>query len=183
MPLLPAKATGYAISLPDLLASRDERQSRQKIWLARHRTPLISFTVVAPGPVKDSELSIRIFNHGMKALHKLMEKAGWTIREQAFNASGTGPEALFAIDAAAHDMKQALIELEHSHPLGRLWDFDILTAEGELLSRHDFALSARRCLVCERPAAECARGRTHPLSDLLSRMEALLRDVDRVIYS
>lgn len=183
MPLLPEKATGCAVSLPRLLASRDERQSRQKIWLVRHRTPLISFTVVTPGPVKDSELSIRIFNHGVKALHTLIEKTGWTIREQSYNVSDTGPEALFAIDATAHDMKQALIELEHSHPLGRLWDFDILTAEGELLSRRDFALSARRCLVCERPAAECARGKTHPLPDLLSRMEALLRDADLVIYN
>lgn len=183
MPLLPEKAAGYAVSLPELLAGRDERQSRQKIWLARYRMPLISFTVVAPGPVKDSELSIRIFNHGVKALHILTEKAGWTIREQTCHASDTGPEALFAIDAAARDIKQALIELEHSHPLGRLWDFDIFTAEGELLSRRDFALPARRCLLCERPAAECARGKTHPLADLLLRMEALLRDADLVIYS
>lgn len=172
MPLLPAKATGYAVCLPSLLISRDKRQSRPKIWLARHRIPLIFFTVVIPGPVKDSELTIRIFNHGVKALHTLIEKAGWTIREQTYNASDIGPETLFAIDVAAHDMKQALIELEHSHPLGRLWDFDRLTAEGELLSRSDFALSTCRCLVCKRPAVKCARGKTHPLPGLLSHMEA-----------
>ncbi|WP_447547077.1 citrate lyase holo-[acyl-carrier protein] synthase, partial [Salmonella enterica] len=63
-----------------LLASRDERQARQRAWLTRHATPLVSFTVVAPGPIKDSALTRRIFNHGVTALHTLAEEYGWTIR-------------------------------------------------------------------------------------------------------
>ncbi|MEA7571641.1 citrate lyase holo-[acyl-carrier protein] synthase, partial [Salmonella enterica subsp. enterica serovar Virginia] len=40
------------------------------------------------------------------------------------------------------------IALEQRYPLGRLWDIDVLTAEGEILSRRHFALPARRCLLC-----------------------------------
>ncbi|EOK6376438.1 citrate lyase holo-[acyl-carrier protein] synthase, partial [Escherichia coli] len=83
-----------------------------------------------------------------------------------------------SIAAPARDLKLATIELEHSHPLGRLWDIDVLTPEGEILSRRDYSLPPRRCLLCEQSAAVCARGKTHQLTDLLNRMEALLNDVD-----
>ena len=49
MRLLPEHATQHAVSIPELLASRDERQARQHAWLTRHHAPLVSFTVVAPG--------------------------------------------------------------------------------------------------------------------------------------
>ncbi|WP_045441019.1 citrate lyase holo-[acyl-carrier protein] synthase [Citrobacter sp. S-77] len=178
MHLLPELATRNAVSIPELLTSRDERQARQHAWLARHRAPLVSFTVVAPGPIKDSELTRQIFNHGMTALLTLAEKSAWTVREQTALVSASGPEGLLSIAAPANNLKLATIELEHSHPLGRLWDIDVLTPEGEILSRRHFALPARRCLLCGQSAAECARGKTHALSDLLIRMEELLHDAD-----
>ena len=178
MHLLPELATQHAVSIPELLASRDERQARQHAWLTRHCAPLVSFTVVAPGPIKDSELTRRIFNHGITALLTLAEKSGWIVREQSARVSASGPEGLLSIEAPAHDLKLATIELEHSHPLGRLWDLDVLTPEGEILSRRHFALPARRCLLCEQSAADCARGKTHTLSELLIRMEELLHDAD-----
>ena len=178
MHLLPELATRHAVSIPELLVSRDERQARQHVWLARHPIPLVSFTVVAPGPIKDSELTRRLFNHGVTALRTLAAQADWHIREQAALASASGPEGFLAIEAPARDLKLATIELEHQHPLGRLWDIDVLTPEGDILSRRHFSLPARRCLLCEQSAAECARGKTHALSDLLIRMEALLHDAD-----
>lgn len=71
MHLLPELASQHAVSIPELLISRDERQARQHAWLKRHPVPLVSFTVVAPGPIKDSEVTRRIFNHGVTALHAL----------------------------------------------------------------------------------------------------------------
>lgn len=92
MHLLPELATRHAVSIPELLVSRDERQARQHVWLARHPIPLVSFTVVAPGPIKDSELTRRLFNHGVTALRTLATQADWHIREQAALASASGPE-------------------------------------------------------------------------------------------
>lgn len=129
-------------------------------------------------PIKDSEVTRRIFNHGVTALRALAAKQGWQIQEQAALVSASGPEGMLSIAAPARDLKLAIIELEHSHPLGRLWDIDVLTPEGEILSRRDYSLPPRRCLLCEQSAAVCARGKTHQLTDLLNRMEALLNDVD-----
>lgn len=130
------------------------------------------------GPIKDSEVTRRIFNHGVTALRALATKQGWQIQEQAALVSASGPEGMLSIAAPARDLKLATIELEHSHPLGRLWDIDVLTPEGEILSRRDYSLPPRRCLLCEQSAAVCARGKTHQLTDLLNRMEELLNDVD-----
>ncbi|WP_348260420.1 citrate lyase holo-[acyl-carrier protein] synthase, partial [Salmonella enterica] len=69
--------------MPELLPSRDERQATQRAWLTRHAAPLVSFTVVAAGPMKDSALTRRTSNHGVTALHTLAGEYGWTIREQA----------------------------------------------------------------------------------------------------
>ncbi|POT58232.1 citrate lyase holo-[acyl-carrier protein] synthase [Citrobacter amalonaticus] len=178
MHLLPELATHHEVSIPALLASRDERQARQHAWLMRHPIPLVSFTVVAPGPIKDSELTRRIFNHGVTALLTLAGNMAWPIREQAALASASGPEGMLSLEAPARNIKLATIGLEHSHPLGRLWDIDVLTPGGEILSRRHFALPARRCLLCGHSAAECARGKTHALSDLTHQMEALLHAAD-----
>lgn len=159
MHLLPELASHHAVSIPELLVSRDERQARQHAWLKRHPVPLVSFTVVAPGPIKDSEVTRRIFNHGVTALCALAAKQGWQIQEQAALVSASGPEGMLSIAAPARDLKLATIELEHSHPLGRLWDIDVLTPEGEILSRRDYSLPPRRCLLCEQSAAVCARGK------------------------
>ena len=135
MHLLPELASHHAVSIPELLVSRDERQARQHVWLKRHPVPLVSFTVVAPGPIKDCEVTRRIFNHGVTALRALAAKQGWQIQEQAALVSASGPEGMLSIAAPARDLQLAT-------------------------------------------RAVCARGKTHQLTDLLNRMEALLNDVD-----
>lgn len=115
----------------------------------------------------------------MTALRALAAKQGWQIQEQAalVSAQRAGGHVEHCRPGSPTS-KLATIELEHSHPLGRLWDIDVLTPEGEILSRRDYSLPPRRCLLCEQSAAVCARGKTHQLTDLLNRMEALLNDVD-----
>ncbi|MDU7389689.1 citrate lyase holo-[acyl-carrier protein] synthase [Atlantibacter hermannii] len=172
-----------AVTLPELLASRDARQARQTAWLQRHGVTLISFTVVAPGPVKDCDLTRRIFSHGLLALDALATRAGWPVKARASFAFVTGPEALIAINAPAPAVKQATISLEQTHPLGRLWDIDVLTPHGEILSRQQFSLPPRTCLICSRPAALCAREQTHTLAQLLAHMEARLNDVEHATHA
>ncbi|WP_204323261.1 citrate lyase holo-[acyl-carrier protein] synthase, partial [Streptococcus pneumoniae] len=60
----------------------------------------------------------------------------------------TGHEAYFVLPIDARTLKVLMIELEESIPLARLWDLDVFNAKGNLLSRTDFDLSPRTCLVC-----------------------------------
>ncbi|RJT19127.1 citrate lyase holo-[acyl-carrier protein] synthase [Buttiauxella izardii] len=183
MPLYITCATHAVVTVPEILASRDARQMRQQSWLERHGVTLVSFTVVASGPVKDSELTRRIFNHGLRELRHMAELSGWEIKKQTCLSLATGPEGLLAIDAPAASVKMAAIELEQSHPLGRLWDLDVLTQHGKILSRSDFDQPPRNCLICQRAAALCAREQTHSLAELLARMEALLDAAENAAHA
>lgn len=99
MRLLPELAACHDVSIPELLASRDERQARQRAWLTRHATPLVSFTVVAPGPMKDSALTRRIFNHGVAALHALAKEYGECARGKTHALN----DLLLHMEALLHD--------------------------------------------------------------------------------
>ena len=181
MPLYITSANPAPVSVEGLLAGRDKRRARQQAWLTRYGLPLVSFTVLAPGAVKDSALTRRIFNRGLRALRARLAEAGWTIRQQRCAAPATGAEGLLAVDAPARELKRAVIALEEASPLGRLWDFDVLTPQGEMLSRRDFGLPARSCLICQRDAAVCARERAHSLAELLRLMAARLDSADEMV--
>lgn len=181
MPLYLTCASNRPISLDELLASRDARQARQQAWLAQYAMPLISLTTLAPGPVKDNELTRRIFNHGLRALRQRLAQSGWEIKRQSCLGLATGAEGLLAVEAPVQALKQATIALEETHPLGRLWDIDVLTPKGEILTRKGLALPTRRCLLCGQDARVCARERRHPVADLLNRMEALLHAAENAV--
>lgn len=180
MPLYLTSAAYSAITPQMLATSRDARQARQKQWLAQYDITLISFTVLAPGTIKDTLLTRSIFNHGFRALRLLTEQSVWEIKKQRYLSTPCGPEGLLAINAPADVVKLATIGLETTHRLGRLWDIDVLNAEGKILSRSDFGLPPRHCLLCSRAAAICARERKHSLPELTTCMETLLSDGENI---
>lgn len=170
----PALAANRPITLPELLTSREARSARQSDWLNRHQCSLISLTLVAPGPLKDSLLTRRIFVSAWRALTVLAQQQDWRVLAQEAFPLPTGCEGLMAVDLSAETVKDAALMLEMKHPLGRLWDIDVLDANGRLLSRRDVGLAPRRCLLCNRPANLCGRERTHSVDQLLAQMELML---------
>ncbi len=167
---IPAQATGRAISLTELLASRDNRQARQQQWLKQHRVTLLVLTVVMPGPIKDSALTRRIFNAGWTQIQQAGQPlAGHFLRADAF-ALATGCEGFWSIQADAKEVKQWAVARESDSPVGRLWDIDVLTTDGCILSRRTSQLAERQCLLCSLPASVCARQRTHSQAELLAEI-------------
>ena len=57
-------------------------------------------------------------------------------------------------------------------------DLDVLRAPDVQVSRAELGLPRRKCLLCGRDAAACARSRAHPLPALLARIDALLAEFD-----
>ena len=60
------------------------------------------------------------------------------------------------------------------HPLGRLFDLDVLHTDGRSLSRREFDLPPRRCLICDDLAAVCGRSRRHSNEELQVRIRQIL---------
>ena len=84
----------------------------------------------------------------------------------------TGCEAYFAVNADAHILKTICTEFEESTPLGRLFDMDVLNADGSKLDRP----GQRGCIVCGTPGRGCAAGRVHPVFELQAATDRILRE-------
>ena len=60
--------------------------------------------------------------------------------------------------------------MKESHPLGRLFDMDVLGPDGRKLSRMRY----RKCLICGRQAQECSRSRTHTVREMQDAVDLML---------
>ena len=150
-----------------MLLARDRRASRQAALLSRYGRPVISFTMNIAGPVKDSPLIRYAFRSGLRKLEAL--PCAQLCREVIFEP--TGPEALLVYETQdAQLLKAFCIRLESEGEAGRLFDLDVLDANGEKLSRE----TGRTCLVCGGPVSVCSRSRAHGLEAITARTGAIL---------
>lgn len=150
-----------------MLLARDRRASRQAALLSRYGRPVISFTMNIAGPVKDSPLIRYAFRSGLRQLEAL--PCAQLCRVVIFEP--TGPEALLVYETQdARLLKAFCIRLESEGEAGRLFDLDVLDANGEKLSRE----TGRTCLVCGGPVSVCSRSRAHGLEAITARTGAIL---------
>ena len=150
-----------------MLLARDRRASRQAALLSRYGRPVISFTMNIAGPVKDSPLIRYAFRSGLRQLEAL--PCAQLCREVIFEP--TGPEALLVYETQdARLLKEFCIRLESEGEAGRLFDLDVLDANGEKLSRE----TGRTCLVCGGPVSVCSRSRAHGLEAITARTRTIL---------
>lgn len=163
--------TPVEITLEELLQSRDDRAAFQTILLNGYHRPLVSFTVNMPGKVKRDARSRTVFEAGVHAIREAL--AGQIVYYKLLDKN-TGPEGYFAVDMDALDLKEKMVSIEETHPLGRLMDIDVLSAPGQQVSRSHLGQGPRKCLVCGQMAAACARSRAHPAEQILAAVDRLL---------
>jgi len=154
------------VSLEQMLARREARVADQQNLLRRFKRPLVQLTLVTPGPIKDTTDARFVFEQGLAAMHQALAANGYAVLASEGACFMTGPEALLVVDADPLTIKRCLMALEEQHPLGRLWDLDVMGLEGASLSRRQFDVSPRRCLLCDQAAHACARGGIHALAQL-----------------
>ena len=136
------------ISLPDLLASRDARRRHQEELLRQHAgQTLVCLTVIMPGAEKRSPLSLTIARAAVEALRRIFPAAAVEQRDLP-----TGFEAYLLTPLPPLEAKRLTAQLEDTHPLGRLFDADVLAPLGSPLgeapiSRAAIGHPARRCLL------------------------------------
>jgi holo-ACP synthase len=159
--------TDRPVTLDAVLEGREMRAQRQAQALARHGLPVASVSLVMPGPVKDSLLARYLLGAAVAALDALMRERSWEVLSREQHLPATGPEALYVIDAEARSLKAAVARLEDTHPLGRLWDVDVLAPREGPLSRVALGMPTRGCLLCDQPGHACARSRRHALPELM----------------
>ena len=180
------------ITLDELLVSRDARHAMQQKLMAEHSgKTLVCLTVVMPGSVKRNQQSLIVARAAVEAMRKaynisddllpetelltneLKTEAGECLVERDLN---TGYEAYLITPLPLLEAKRVAVDIEDTHPLGRLFDIDVIDAQGIPVSRDRVGGQPRRCLVCDHEARYCMRMRWHTQEEIWARIKQMTDD-------
>lgn len=167
---------GRDISLAEMLDARENRVRRQQELQQTYPMTMISFTMNIAGPIKNSALIRRGFEHGRTLLRQALLAARLEPVHMEVMRAATGDEAYYMMHADPLTVKRITASIEDSTPMARLYDMDVLRADGRKVDRAELGLTARKCLICGGPAKACARSRTHTVTELQTRTTVLLSE-------
>ena len=165
------------ITLDALLQSRDARHALQQQLLQQNPDgTLVCLTVVMPGNVKRNLYSLVT---AQAALTALLDRLGEHVQSARARDLKTGYEAYLITDLPALEAKRVTCDIEYSHPLGRLFDIDVMGNDGTPISRQAVGGQPRRCLLCEHEARWCMRNHSHSQEELMAHIQRLIEDYVR----
>ena len=164
------------VSLEALLTAKENRAARQADWLMHYQQPVISLTLVTPGEIKDNQRYRNSMGVALQMCDQLLWGHRWHVLNRQVLWLPTGPEALWCVAHQAPEIKAHCAELEQCHPLGRLWDLDIICPINGHIGRRSLGSHMRRCLICDEPAHACSRSRQHPIEEVVARVGKMIDD-------
>ena len=180
------------ITLDELLASRDARHAMQQKLMAGHSgKTLVCLTVVMPGSVKRNQQSLTVARAAVKAMRKAYNISDDLLPETELLTNelktetreclverdlNTGYEAYLITSLPLLEAKRVAVDIEDTHPLGRLFDIDVIDAQGIPVSRDRVGGQPRRCLVCDHEARYCMRMRWHTQEEIWARIKQMTDD-------
>ena len=167
------------ITLHELLASRDARHATQQKLLAEHSgKTLVCLTVVMPGSVKRNHQSLCAAYAAVEAMREAfhLNDMSDTEREAVLTERdlNTGYEAYLVTPLPLLEAKRIAVTIEDTHPLGRLFDIDVINSDGIPVARNDIGEKPRRCLVCEHEARYCMRMRWHTQEEIWAKINEMV---------
>lgn len=161
-----------AITLEQLLAARDARyELQQQLRRDYPQATLIVLTVVLPGKVKRCDDSLTI---ARAAVEQVEKACAGSVEHRLERDLETGFEAYWLVSHDQFDVKRLLVNIEEEHPLGRLFDLDVIGTDGAPLSRQCVGKPARRCLLCDNEARFCMRNKTHTYDEILQKIREMI---------
>lgn len=173
-------AKGTPQQIPEVLANRDRRVALQNQLTKSHSDQtVIAAKLNIPGPIKNNETIKNFFVTKLTIFEKqLQAQYDFKMVEQWLDES-TGPERFYLVDGPAEQVKHLTTAFEEADVSNRLFDLDVLSRQaGQTvsMSRTELGLPKRTCLICGRPAKECARSRRHTVAELQDRVAELIEN-------
>ena len=167
---------GQEASLEEILDGRERRGEIQRELLTRKGASLVSFTLNIPGPVKVFPFAIWLFETGDRLIRQMVKEEQGEILQSREKRENMGLEGFYLLDLAPEKVKRNLSIAEENHPLGRLFDFDVLDRWGRKVSRQELGFPERKCLICGGPAFLCSRSRKHSAKEVFDREIRMMED-------
>lgn len=145
-----------------ILESREKRFEDIK-RLSHNNQIVICIKANTPGIDKNRYSSFFLVDHFAHLISKKFD-----ILDTHKFESSDGSYTIFIVQSTAiDDLKKALINIENRHALGRLIDLDLYMNQ-QLISREDYNISQRNCMLCEHNAIYCMKNKSHSTEELLS---------------
>lgn len=161
---------GKTVSPEEMMACRENRAALQAAYRQQFQRPVISFCMNIPGPIKTTRKIRQAFEVGCQEIEAALAATHGQIFASTLIYERTGDEWLLCVDGDASAIKRLMASIEERHPLGRLFDIDVLDAQGDKLSRAGY----RACFICQEQAQLCARSRKHSVAEMQDKIEAML---------
>lgn len=158
------------VSLEEILDSKENRVLEQRKIIDTYNLPIISFTLNIPGTIKTFPLAYKAFTEGKKLISNHLKRNHISIEYEKENIHKAGYEAFYAVDYNPYSLKEIMIEIENSYPLGRIFDIDVLKTTGDKIYRKDVNISNRMCFLCNESAHVCSRSKKHNTEELITKI-------------
>lgn len=155
----------------DILDARENRAYLQEELIKEFSLPLLVIRANYPGIDKNNKTTTYIIEIMYEAI--LSRVSPINIKKID---SFEGIVYLLSIDILPSQLKKMTVDIETTHPLGRLVDIDILDLNNHTLSRTDLGSPPRRCFICSDPAHNCVRSRKHSLEEILKYIAIKVSD-------
>lgn len=160
------------ITLDMLLESREKRwQLQRQLIQDNPGLTLVCLTVIMPGNVKRNAQSLVVAHAAVEAIQRAF---GQSIQWQREQDLSTGYEGYYLVDMSMIDCKRLACEIEDNHPLGRLFDIDVINTHVEPVSRSVIGREGRKCLLCDQDARYCMRNHTHTRDELQQKIQQMI---------
>lgn len=156
----------------------------EQLW-ARGAAACVTIGLNLPGGAAAYQLSSDLAAAAREAVQMALADAGHQLTIASEGIDGAGPYLLATVSPTGDpgQLKRLLIEVEQQHPLGRLFDLDVLISGKGPLSREDLGLPARRCLICTEAARVCRRVSRHRLPELQTAVKQLTDRYDPATFA
>ncbi|ABR49360.1 Apo-citrate lyase phosphoribosyl-dephospho-CoA transferase [Alkaliphilus metalliredigens QYMF] len=157
--------------LEKVLEAKEERATYQKQLIDNYQLPLVSLTLNLPGGYFQYTGWENVMEKAVIAIDKAFDN---DVMFKDTRVGKWGPEGFWVIDQLLENVKIGTIRIEDIHPLGRLFDIDVINKQGSSISRRDFHIKARKCMICNHDALDCYVGKKHTGEELKLKIDEMI---------
>ncbi|UGA57462.1 citrate lyase holo-[acyl-carrier protein] synthase [Vibrio sp. VB16] len=164
-----------SVSLYDSFLCKETRAKKQQQLIKKYATPLITIKAHMPKELRCNMYVNEIIEQAYLSVKDVLSQHEFTCIGNDEHKSNVGEERYLAVQCrSASELKKFMMAIENTHPLGQLMDLNVMNREGKTISRGSCELSARKCIICDCPAPECAKKHQHSLADLDLKIKQIL---------
>ena len=149
--------------IKQFLQDREDRVEYQNSLISKYNLPLLTVRTNYPGENKKEVIANEIADIMAHEIELLFE--GKIVHTEIIDKL-EGKIYLFIIKDSPKDIKLQTIRLEEKHILGRCVDIDVYDEKGNGMSRQQFGLGKRKCMLCDELAFVCGRTMKHSHAEI-----------------